>query len=236
MFGAGAMGASLAGLLDNMMIGVICLDWRGTIVQVTTRAREILRHGDGLVDRRSFLRARLAADDVQLGRLLAHALPRSRRPRTSGSMAVARSPELTRYALHMVPVDVGGAGFGFGHVAALAVVVDPAAKPRVDTERVAAVLGLTAAECGVAAAVARGATPKGPRCAASRRLRTERKAPFARSPPGRCFAQHRYIAASGYGLSDATELACRSSVLLHNVLVPSPLHKWFLPLACGGVR
>jgi len=58
-----------------MSIGVICLDWRGMIVQANTRARGILRKGDGLVDRRGFLRARLTADDLQLGRLLARALP-----------------------------------------------------------------------------------------------------------------------------------------------------------------
>ena len=41
-------------------IGVDCLDWRGMIVQANTRPREILRDGDGLVDRGGFLRARLA--------------------------------------------------------------------------------------------------------------------------------------------------------------------------------
>ena len=159
LVGAGAFGASLAGLLDNMRIAVVCLDWRGMIVQANTRAREILRHGDGLMDRGGFLRARLAADDMRLARLLADALPpRSGRHGTSGLMAVARSPELPRFALHVVPVDVGGAGFGFGHVAVLVVVVDPAAKPGIAPERVAAVLGLTDAESRVAVALAEGAT------------------------------------------------------------------------------
>ena len=86
---ARALGSSVAGLLDNMIVGVVCLDRRGMIVQANTRAREILRDGDGLMDRIGFLRARLAADDMRLERLFADALPRSGRHGTSGSMAVA---------------------------------------------------------------------------------------------------------------------------------------------------
>ena len=158
LVGAGAMGASLAGLLDNTMLGVVGLDWRGMIVEANSRARVILRHGDGLEDRGGFLRARLAADDVQLGRLLAHALPGTGRQGTAGSMTVARPRAVPRLALHVTPVDVRDAGFGFGHVAALAVVVDPAAKPRIDAARVVEALGLTQAESRVAVALAEGAT------------------------------------------------------------------------------
>ena len=77
LVGAHALGASLAELLDNTMAGVIYLDWRAMIVQANARARGILRHGDGLADRGGVLRARRAADDVKLGRLLARVLPRS---------------------------------------------------------------------------------------------------------------------------------------------------------------
>ena len=156
--GARALGGSVAGLLDNMMIGVMCLDWRGMIVQANTRAREILREGDGLVDRGGFLRARLAADDRQLGGLLARALPQPGRQAIGGSMAVARPAALRRFAMHVIPMDVREAGFGFGHVAALVVVVDSAAKRSVDPESVASGLGLTPAEARVAAALAQGAT------------------------------------------------------------------------------
>ena len=110
------------------------------------------------MDRGGFLHARLAADDVQLGRLLAHALPGRGRQGTGGSMTVARPHAVPRFALHVMPVDVRDAGFGFGQIAALAGVVDPAAKPRIDPERVAAALGITRAESRVAVALAEGAT------------------------------------------------------------------------------
>ncbi len=158
LLGAHALGASLSGLLDNMMIGVVCLDWRGMIVQANCRARSILRHNDGLVDRGGFLRAHVAADDRQLRSLLAHAVPRSGAQAAGGSMTVARSRALPRFVLHVTPVDVHDAGFGIGQVAALVLIVDPTAKPRIDPERVAATLGLTRAESQVAAALAEGST------------------------------------------------------------------------------
>ena len=55
-------------------------------------------------------------------------------------------------------MDVHDTGFGIGHVAALVLIVDPTAKPRIDPERVAATLGLTRAESQVAAALAQGTT------------------------------------------------------------------------------
>ena len=61
-------------------------------------------------------------------------------------------------ALHANPVGVPHAGFGGGGVAALVLIVDPGAKPRIDPEQVAAALGLTKAESRVAAALAGGAT------------------------------------------------------------------------------
>ena len=155
--GARALRASLTALLDNNLVGVIYLDRRGMIVEANGRARAILRRGDGLVDRAGFLRARLAADDVRLGSLLARVLP-SAGPAVGGSVTVARSPVLPGFALHVTPVGGHDVGFGIGDVAALVVVVDPAAKRRVDPESVARILALTRAEARVAAALAEGAT------------------------------------------------------------------------------
>lgn len=58
----------------------------------------------------------------------------------------------------MTPVNVHNAGFGFGHVAALLLIVDPATKARVDPKRVRATLGLAPAEATVAAMLTDGAT------------------------------------------------------------------------------
>ena len=158
LVGAEALSASLAGLLDNMVVGVICLDRRGMIVQVNTCARELLREGDGLVERRGLLRAKQTADDERLSRLLAHALSQPGRPGTSGSMTVARSSHGPSLALHVIPADIRDAAFAFGLVAGLVVVVDPAAQAGIDPESVAAGLGLTPAEGRVASALAKGAT------------------------------------------------------------------------------
>ena len=156
--GAGALGASFTELLDNATVGVIHLDRRGLIVEANARARATLRRGDGLVDQAGCLRARVAADDIRLGALLARVLAGSGRPATSGSIAVQRSPTLPRLAVHMTPVAVAGQEFGIGRVTALVLIVDPAAKPRLEAEQVAATLGLTRAESRVAVALAEGAS------------------------------------------------------------------------------
>ncbi len=156
--GAGALNASLSALLDNAMVGVAYLDRRGMIVEANARARAILRRGDGLEDRAGYLRARVAADDVRLGTLLAKALPGSARLVTSGSTAVQRSPTLPRMAVHVLPVAVEGKEFIISRVAALVLMVDPGAKLRVDAERVGTSLGLTRAESRVAVALAEGAS------------------------------------------------------------------------------
>ena len=109
-------------------------------------------------NRGGFLRARLAADHVKLGRLLARVLPRSGGQAAGGSITVERSPALPPFALHATPVAVHHAGFGVGGVAALVLIVDPGAKPSIDPEQVAASLGPSKAESRVAAALAEGAT------------------------------------------------------------------------------
>ena len=48
----------MTALLDNPRIGVLELDRRGRILAANDRAHTLLRHGDGLVDRKGMLRAR----------------------------------------------------------------------------------------------------------------------------------------------------------------------------------
>ena len=81
---AEALGASLTGLLANALAGAIYLDRRGAILEANSRARDVLRRGDGLSDRDGVLRARLATDDARLGALLADALPGAGRQTVSG--------------------------------------------------------------------------------------------------------------------------------------------------------
>ena len=66
---AEARSSTVTALLDNPRIGVLELDRRGRILEGNDRARSILRHGDGLLDRNGMLRARAPADQVRLERL-----------------------------------------------------------------------------------------------------------------------------------------------------------------------
>ena len=59
---AGARSTTVTALLDNPRIGVLELDRRGRILEGNDRARSLLRHGDGLLDRNGMLRARAPAD------------------------------------------------------------------------------------------------------------------------------------------------------------------------------
>ncbi len=118
---------------------------------------EILRRGDGLLDRDGALDAVLPADRSRLRRLLARALPEmwGEAP-GGGSMTVQRPSGRSRLALHVSPVGDGRADFGGRRVVALALMVDPARRPHIDARRVATTLGLTPSEGRMSALLAEG--------------------------------------------------------------------------------
>ena len=150
------LGETLTSLLGSTRLGVIQLGHRGRIIEVNDRARDILRQGDGLFDQGGFLRARLPSDNARLERLLAGALPRYGETATSGSLTVSRPPGLPRLALHLSPVSSRQLDFGLKSVAALVMVVDPASRPRIDREQIAAALDLTPSQSQVAVMLAEG--------------------------------------------------------------------------------
>ena len=154
---ADALGAGLAGLLDNDRIGVVQLDRGGRVLEANAPALEILRRGDGLLDRDGALDAVVPADRSRLRRLLGRALPGlwSETP-SGGSMTVQRPSGRSRLGLHVSPVGDAEADFGGRRVAALVLVVDPARRPRIDAQRVAKTLGLTPSEGRMAALLAEG--------------------------------------------------------------------------------
>ena len=155
---AGALGTSLAKLLDDTRTGVIQLDRRGRIVAANDRAGAVLRQSDGLSDRVGFLHARLPSENDRLYKLLARALPRFGDQGIGGSLAVTRSHHLSRLVLHVSPVRHLDTGVAAGRVAALVLIVDPASRVRIDPELVMAALGLSPAESQVAALLAEGNT------------------------------------------------------------------------------
>ena len=91
-------------LLDNPRIGVLHLDRRGQILEVNDCARRLLRRGDGVWDRDGRLRARAAADQVRLDRLVGAALPAAGAVAVSGSMMLRRSPAVPPFVVHVKPV------------------------------------------------------------------------------------------------------------------------------------
>ena len=154
---ADALGAGLAGLLDNDRIGVMQLDRAGCVLEANAPALAILRRGDGLLDRDGALDAWLPADRSRLRRLLGRALPDVwSEPPVGGSMTVQRPSGRSRLGLHVSPVGDAEADFGGRRVAALVLIVDPARRPRIDAARVAVTLGLTPSEGRMSALLAEG--------------------------------------------------------------------------------
>ena len=154
---ADALGAGLAGLLDNDRIGVVQLDRRGRVLEANGPALEILRRGDGLRDRDEALDARLPADRSRLSSLLRCALPEAwGAVPAAGSMTLGRRSGGARLGLHVMPVGDPATDFGGRRVAALVLLVDPARPPHIDAARVAAALGLSPSEGRAAALLAEG--------------------------------------------------------------------------------
>lgn len=155
---AEALGTSLAGQLDNPLLAVMLLDQQGKIVQASTKARQILCERDGLSDRGGVLSANLGTDNTGLAKLLACAIPRFGMEPTGGSIRVERPSCLPPFTLRVHPIGVRNGDCGGRRAVAVVWIVDPAAKTQVAPRSLEELLGLTAAQSRVAAALAEGRT------------------------------------------------------------------------------
>ena len=156
---ARAQGASAVELLGSRRTGVIQLDRRGRVAAANEVAQEFLRKNDGLSDGDGFLRTVVPAEDAELSRLLAQALPFAGGVGVSGSMLVSRPRTRLRLEMHVSPVDPGRPEERSSLLGALVLVVDPTRRSRaIHADRVGAILGLTPAESHVAVSLARGKT------------------------------------------------------------------------------
>ena len=153
---AGARSTTVTALLDNPRIGVLELDRRGRILEGNDRARSLLRHGDGLLDRNGMLRARAPADQVRLERLVGGALPASGAVAAGGSMVLRRSSVVPPFVVHVKPVGGPQPDHGARHVAALVLIVEPGRPHRINPGLVATTLELTPTETQVAVGLAEG--------------------------------------------------------------------------------
>ena len=181
--GAGALGATLAELLEAGGLGVVQLDARGRIAAANDRARDLLRAGNGLFDRDGFLSARARRDNDSLQRLLGRALPPSGTQAAGGSAIVRRPGALPPLVLHVNPVSGQETDYPVWPVAALVLIVDPAGGASVDPAVAAAALGLTGMESRVAVLLARGMSVKEIAAAMGRKestIRTHVKHMFAK--------------------------------------------------------
>ena len=139
MADAEALGASLGELLETRRLGIIQLDRCGRIREANDRARGILLKRDGLHDQGGVLAAGHRGENAELQCLLARALPPHGVQGAGGSMKITRRKARAPLVLEMHPVRNLGAGYRAGQLGALVLVVDPAARPRVDPDLVAAV-------------------------------------------------------------------------------------------------
>ena len=151
--GAGALGASLAKLLDATGLGIVQLDGRARIVEANDPARAMLRSGKDLFDEDGFLHARTPEDDAELQGLLARALPRFGARGAGGSTMIGRAAPLV---VHVNPVGRQETDWRVWPVAALVLVTDPTRRTRIDPAVAAAALGLTRMESRVAVLLAEG--------------------------------------------------------------------------------
>ena len=182
--GAGALGATLEGMLDATGLGVVQLDARGRIVAANDRARNILGTADGLLDGDGVLSARAPRDDDSLQDLLGRALAPFGARGAGGSTLVSRPGPLPPLVVHVHPVQRRETDFQGWPVAALVLVVDPAGMVDIDPGVVAAVLDLTRMQSRVAVLLAQGMSV--PEIAAA----TGRKESTIRSHIKHAFARH----------------------------------------------
>ena len=153
---AEAVGASVARQLDSPLLAVMLLDQWGRILHASQRARQILCESDGLSDRGGVLQAHLGNDNKRLGKLVAAAIPRFSAGATGGSISVERPSCLPPYKLCVSPIHDRSGDCGGQRAAAIVWIVDPAAKTHVPPQPLENLLGLTAAQSRVAAALAEG--------------------------------------------------------------------------------
>ena len=150
--------ATLLGLLDNTRTGVIHLDRRGRVVETNDIALEILRQCDALIDPGGFLRAARQAENAELQRLLAGALPPFGDQAVGGSMVIRRPSPSKTLIVHVNPVGAELTDGRTHRVAAIVLAVSPGSRVWVDPDLVASALGLTPAESQVAVMLAAGHT------------------------------------------------------------------------------
>ena len=151
-----ALGNTATGLLGNARCGVIQLDGSGRVVAANDVASELLRKADRLCDQGGFLKARVRADDTELQRLLARAIPRSGGPPSTGMTTLGSWSATTKLWVQVNPTGDLRWDFRPQRVAVIVLVFDPELRLQIEPGLAAAVLGLSPAESEIAVMLAAG--------------------------------------------------------------------------------
>lgn len=151
-----ALGNTAAGLLGNARCGVIQLDGSGRIVAANDVASELLRKADRMCDQGGFLKARVRADDTELQRLLARAIPRSGGLPSPGMTTLGSWSATTRLVVQISPTGDLRWDFRPQRVAVIVLVFDPELRRPIDPRVAAAALGLSPAESEIVVMLAVG--------------------------------------------------------------------------------
>ena len=194
--GAGALGTTLAGLLDSTGLGTLQLDASGRVLAANDCALALLRTGNGLFDEAGFLAARTPRDNEELQRLLGRALPPfgvqvEEASREGGSMLLRRAGPEPPLMLHVNPVAGRERNDPVRPVAALVLIVDPARTTTVDPSVVEATLGLSPMQSQVAVRMAEGVSVPAIAASMGRQVSTVRTHVKAMYAPARTHAAAR---------------------------------------------
>lgn len=153
---AGALNATLLGLLESTGVGIVQLDRNGQILEANGRARELLLAGDPLYDRDGVLYARDPIENDRLQELLSRAMTSLHAMGAGGSMKLSLPNSHVSLLLHMHPVEDREQEIGSRPVAALLLIRNPVKGVAIEPEVAAAALRLTRMESEVAVLLAQG--------------------------------------------------------------------------------
>jgi DNA-binding CsgD family transcriptional regulator len=147
-------------LLDHARYGAALLSETGQVLFLNREARRIAASGEGMSAGGSGLRALRADDDAALQRLIGSALSVAAGGAIAGGgkTTVRKRGGAKRYLVTVSPLPRNGSAFLTRYPAALALIVDPDARPPASPGPLRELFGLSSAEIEVAAALLAGRT------------------------------------------------------------------------------
>jgi DNA-binding CsgD family transcriptional regulator len=155
----GALATGLAETFERSPHGVLLLDDAGRVVHANSIAERLVKEGDGLCVVGGRLGAWPTEAARQLEALIGRAIGRDAASRLGGSMALPTASRLLPLSLTVAPLR-SERMMAVAAPSVLVCVTDLEAGASLPAQHLAALFGLTPAECRVALALLEGATPR----------------------------------------------------------------------------